>query len=104
MTSIIAPATTITAIEAPTVRLEATLQTMVAESVPADALSLEQLALMLEALELKSAGGKKHTASAAAGEFTIADLIITHTLCVFNFVAMTSSWCILRLERNTQTA
>ena len=68
LTSIITPATAITAIEAPIVRLEATLQTMVAESVPADALSLEQLALMLEALELKSAGGKKHVASAAAGK------------------------------------
>ena len=68
MASIVAPATSITATEAPTVRLEATLQNMVAESVPADALSLEQLALMLEALELKSAGGKKHVTSAAAGK------------------------------------
>jgi len=63
LVSLIAPAA-ISATEAPTVRLEATVQNMLAESVPADALSLEQLALMLEALELKSAGGKKHTASA----------------------------------------
>ncbi len=66
LAGLIAPAT-IPFIEAPTVRLEATVQNLLAESVPADALSLEQLALMLEALELKSAGGKKHSASASAG-------------------------------------